>query len=99
MFLIQCKDGPSLRWYDLAMGCPACGSTRIRWRNGVGFEHQMICFACQLVWELDNEIHAVSERRERKRVELYEKDLKNAKEWNERQDWMRLSGAGMDAQI
>lgn len=35
--------------------CPVCkkgGS----WRSGVGFEHEMRCGKCQLVWEPDREM-------------------------------------------
>jgi hypothetical protein len=30
--------------------CPKCGK-RGKWRSGVGFEHEMICFKCWEVWE------------------------------------------------
>ena len=33
------------------MSCPRCESKRTKWRSGVYFDNEMICFNCWATWE------------------------------------------------
>lgn len=41
--------------------CPKCGK-RGKWRSGVGFEHEMICYKCWEVWEPNEVIQKLEQK-------------------------------------
>lgn len=74
------------------MGCPNCGSDRVRWRSGVYFDNEKICFACWFTWDPSQTGVEVLVRRNKE-----EAAKKLLKEEADRQEWIAMSGGGMDA--
>ena len=75
------------------MGCPACDSGRIRWRNGVGFEHEMICFACWFTWEPERvNQKEINEYKSNVANKALEAELEKIKSADSVREWRELSG-------
>lgn len=78
------------------MACPFCGkSGKVRYRSGVGFENEVICYHCFATWDPYHVQDALEKERQIKR-EIAEDE---ARKLMDRRDWADLSGAGMDAGI
>ncbi len=77
------------------MSCPRCESKRTRWRSGVGFENEIICFNCWATWEPgtrdEYDLRAEGD-------EIKAKKKADAKRQQDLED-AELSGMGMDAPI
>jgi len=58
-------EGTTISFRKVTAGnrCPNCSNAG-NWRRGVGFEHEKICLACNLVWEPGEKYHLISINRD-----------------------------------
>lgn len=70
------------------MSCPECGIKRVKWRQGVGFDNEMLCYRCHHSFDpyanrskvpqpIDEEIEEL--KAQRKEINARLKELKKAK--------------------
>jgi hypothetical protein len=79
------------------MSCPNCGSEKVRWRSGVHFDNEKICYSCWFTWDPSRTESDLGDFRRRAAEIEAEKNKKRREQEAFTKEWMELSGAGMDA--